>query len=204
MVQLESEVLWARSPPIWPAQGRTFISLTPGTSTPPGCGASELLTRPSLLSHFPRAEPLGPFQFLAIINITAMNISVQITFLVFYWEAIPERNHWVKGCAQFYSSCHILLDSSLEILNPFTMMPIMCGQSTQPSSSKIHCFYLFGDVLFFIFRIYWSIEFIYNVVLFSAVPQSDSVLCTNIYILCHILFHYGLLQDIEHSSLCIQ
>ena len=41
---------------------------------------------------------------------------------------------------------------------------------------------------------------IYNVVLISAVQQSDSVIHT--YILFHILFHYGLSQDIEYSSLC--
>ena len=36
--------------------------------------------------------------------------------------------------------------------------------------------------------------------LISAVQQSDSVM--HIYILSHILLHYGLSQDIEHSSLC--
>ena len=36
--------------------------------------------------------------------------------------------------------------------------------------------------------------------LISAVQQSDSVI--HIYILFHILFHYGLSQDIEYSSLC--
>ena len=41
---------------------------------------------------------------------------------------------------------------------------------------------------------------IYNVVLVSGVEQSDSVIY--IHILFHILFHYGLLQDIEYSSLC--
>ena len=34
--------------------------------------------------------------------------------------------------------------------------------------------------------------------LISAVQESDSV----IYIIFHILFHYGLSQDIEYSSLC--
>lgn len=60
---------------------------------PPGCRASKVLARPSLFSQSPSAEPLGFFQFLAIINITAMNISVQITFLVFYWEAFPKWNY---------------------------------------------------------------------------------------------------------------
>ena len=38
--------------------------------------------------------------------------------------------------------------------------------------------------------------------LVSAVQQSDSVIHIYIYILFHILFHYGLSQDIEYSSLC--
>ena len=41
---------------------------------------------------------------------------------------------------------------------------------------------------------------IYHVVLISAVQQSDSVI--HICILFLILFHYGLSQDIESSSLC--
>ena len=36
----------------------------------------------------------------------------------------------------------------------------------------------------------------YNVVLFSGVQQSDS----GVHI--HIIFHFGLLQSIEYSSLC--
>ena len=44
-----------------------------------------------------------------------------------------------------------------------------------------------------------EIQLIYNVVLISAVQQSDSVIY--IYILFHILFHYGSSQDIEYNSL---
>ena len=47
---------------------------------------------------------------------------------------------------------------------------------------------------------YWNIV-VYNV-LISGVQQSDSVTYTHIYTLFHILFHYGLLQDIEYCSLC--
>ena len=43
-------------------------------------------------------------------------------------------------------------------------------------------------------------------VLISAVQQSNSYIYIymypNIYILFHIIFHYGLFQDIEYSSLC--
>ena len=42
----------------------------------------------------------------------------------------------------------------------------------------------------------------YNAVLISTVQQNDSVIyILYIYILCHILFHYGLSQDIKYSSL---
>ena len=39
-------------------------------------------------------------------------------------------------------------------------------------------------------------------VLVSGVQQSDSVVPIHVYILFHILFYYGLLQDFEYSSLC--
>ena len=51
-------------------------------------------------------------------------------------------------------------------------------------------------ISFFLIEVY----LIYNVVLISAVQQSDSVIYIYIYI--YILFHCGLLQDIEYSSLC--
>ena len=68
-------------------------------------------------------------------------------------------------------------------------------------------------LLFLPFFLSFLIEvyLIYNVVLISAVQQSDSVLqYTQLYIyiyiyihiLFYILFHYGLSQDIEYSSLC--
>ena len=43
-----------------------------------------------------------------------------------------------------------------------------------------------------------EVELIYNVVLISAIQQSDSFIHAYIY----ILLHYGLSQDIEYSSLC--
>ena len=58
-------------------------------------------------------------------------------------------------------------------------------------SSLLYCRIVSIFVLFF--------NFFYNV-LISTVQQSDSVI--NIYILFHILFDYGLTQDIKYSSLC--
>ena len=53
------------------------------------------------------------------------------------------------------------------------------------------------------FSCFYKIEvsLTYNVVLISGVQQSDSVI-TYIYVLFNFIFHYGLSQDIEYSSLC--
>ena len=46
----------------------------------------------------------------------------------------------------------------------------------------------------------WEIELILIlIVVIATVQQSDSII--HIYVLSHIIFHYGLSQDIEHSSL---
>ena len=51
-----------------------------------------------------------------------------------------------------------------------------------------------------------EVELIYNVMLVSGIQQSNSVFYTHthmyISLFVHILFHCGLLQDIEYSSLC--
>ena len=59
------------------------------------------------------------------------------------------------------------------------------------------CLFLFF-ILFYLF-IFIDVQLIYKVELVSCVQQSDSVI--HIYILFHILFYYGLLQDVEYSSL---
>ena len=49
----------------------------------------------------------------------------------------------------------------------------------------------------FLFNLFFiEVELNYNVVLITAVQQSDSVVHTHIY----ILFHYGLSQDIENTA----
>ena len=52
-----------------------------------------------------------------------------------------------------------------------------------------------------LFNFLIEVELIYNIVFISAVQQSGSVM--HMWTLFfYILFHYGLLQDIEYSSLC--
>lgn len=102
--------------------------------------------RPSSLRQSPSAEPLGSFQFLAIINITAMNISVQITFLVFDWETFPKWNYEVIGHEQFCSSCHVP-GEFFRSTEPVYHDTNYGWLSLQPSSMKVHCFSLCGAVL---------------------------------------------------------
>ena len=66
------------------------------------------------------------------------------------------------------------------------------GKHTDKINSR-HVVYK-GHFFYFI-----EVQLIYNVVLISAVQQSDSVIY--LYILFHILFHSGLSQDTEYSSL---
>ena len=56
--------------------------------------------------------------------------------------------------------------------------------------------------MFYSYQSFYFIEvyLIYNVLFMSAVQQSDSDI--HIYVLFYILFHYGLLQGTEYSSLC--
>ena len=61
--------------------------------------------------------------------------------------------------------------------------------------------FFIGEILFYSNKQFFiEVQLIYNVVLVSGVQQSDSVIY--IYILFQVLFHYGLLQEIEQSSLC--
>ena len=56
------------------------------------------------------------------------------------------------------------------------------------------CFFFNFNLLFI------QVSLNYNVVLITAVQQSDPI--KYIYILFHVLFHCGLSQDIEYSSRC--
>ena len=74
------------------------------------------------------------------------------------------------------------------------------------SSSFIFAITFFKASQLFCFFVFWVLGRFFNwsevdlrcCVNFCYIQKSDSV----IYILFHILFHYGLSQDIEHSSLC--
>ena len=58
------------------------------------------------------------------------------------------------------------------------------------------------SLLDFSFFFYIGVQLIYNVVLVSAVQQSDSVIHIHISILFQIPFPFSLLQSTEQSSLC--
>ena len=77
--------------------------------------------------------------------------------------------------------------------------PSACGpgSSQPPGRGCFFCLFLINLSLSLSFFLIEA-ELIYNVVLVSAVQQSD----THIYILFYILSHRDLSQDIEYSSLC--
>ena len=60
------------------------------------------------------------------------------------------------------------------------------------------CSTAIDTLFFFSFSNFIEVYLICNVVLISAAQQNDSA----IQIFFHILFHYGLFQDIEYSSPC--
>ena len=65
--------------------------------------------------------------------------------------------------------------------------------------ASVHCATINIHVQVFYFNLfYWHI--VENIVLISAIQHRGSVILTQI--LLHILFHYGLWQDIEYSALC--
>ena len=90
-----------------------------------------------------------------------------------------------------YSKPKFSLDSSLiENPKPELLCPL--------NSSQMYCFFNYFIFLKFIF--YWSIVDLHYCVNFCCTAKWLSY--THIYILFYILFHYGLSQDIEYSSLC--
>ena len=60
----------------------------------------------------------------------------------------------------------------------------------------------FWEIIYIYTHTHTYTQLIYNVVLVFGVQQSDSVI--HIYILFHILLHYGLLQDTEIVPCAIQ
>ena len=62
----------------------------------------------------------------------------------------------------------------------------------------------FGEAqrIWVLFACFIDVELIYNVVLMSAVQQSDPVIHIYVCMLFCILFHYGLSGDIEYGSVC--
>ena len=87
------------------------------------------------------------------------------------------------------------------VLALFKPLPCRCsgpchlGQSQQLLAQRHSA----GELIY-IFKILLKYSWFTMLCLIAAVRPSDSVI--HIYILFHILFHYGLSQDIEYSSLC--
>ena len=105
----------------------------------------------------------------------------------------PSKEGSMQGWAAFRSS--VSTDHNLSLHLPgdgwFRWFPVFgfCAL----------CFYKHSCPSLFYFNLfYWhTVE---NVVLISAIQHRGSVIPTQI--LLHILFHYGLWQDIEYSALC--
>ena len=116
--------------------------------------------------------------------------SLYWVLLGYLFSLSPHTLHWATGA----ESCFLLLD-------------LFPSQSSQ-SHSALHSSYLgvYISTLSFYFYLkkffFIEVQLIYKVVLVSGIQKSDSVIHTYIYILFHILFHSGLSQDIEYSSLC--
>ena len=56
-------------------------------------------------------------------------------------------------------------------------------------------------LLYFLQINFMEVQLIFNIVLVSAIQQNDSVIHIYTYFF-HMIFHYGLSEDIECSSLC--
>ena len=89
------------------------------------------------------------------------------------------------------------MDSSKSLLGDKELRPRWRGRITRKSSAVIQTQVPLVISVFLKFIYLIEVWLIYNVVLISAVHQSDPVIC--IYILFHILFHYGLSQDTEYT-----
>ena len=96
-----------------------------------------------------------------------------------------------------YRLCHCLL-----VRAPFSSALLRQGEARSGnscSSRQLTRALTLDSLPFLIFLT--EVELIYNIVFISVVQQSGSVI--HIWALFfYILFHYGLLQDIEYSSLC--
>ena len=107
----------------------------------------------------------------------------------------PGSVQWVRS--QYCYSCGVDHNSSSDSI-PGLGTPYAMWQPKKKEQTLLH---LGSQILFFIFLYlsYGSIQVDLQCCI-SAVWQSDSI--THIYALFYNLFHYGLLQDTEDSSLC--
>ena len=87
--------------------------------------------------------------------------------------------------------------SLIFILGKCTLPVTRLGLWAKECYEVVHCTLEF----FFLNLFKIEVQLTYNVVLISAIQQSDSVIYI-LFFLTNILFHYGLSQDTENSSVC--
>ena len=112
---------------------------------------------------------------------------------------------WQKGTSH---CCPLTTSEPLPVSAPASVVtkPISRPETSKSSPTlDPSCFSLMFCPLSFHFSFFLSlflseVQLIYNVVLISGVQQRELVIHTYTYFF-HILFHYGLLQDIEYCSL---
>ena len=76
----------------------------------------------------------------------------------------------------------------------------VCRDHCERVFNTLNLFIILSQLFKSIFEI--TVSLIYQVLLIPAVQQSDSVVHIYAFLFKNLLFHYGLSQDIEYSSLC--
>ena len=112
------------------------------------------------------------------------------------------NNEWARLLKVKTQNIGQKLDN-VEIRKLLTCWDRSLGSLLDPSRmSNQGSLWTHGSSIFFNYFI--EVYLIYDVVLISAIEQSDSDIDIDIYthILFHVLFHFGLSQGIEYSSLC--
>ena len=97
---------------------------------------------------------------------------------------------------QYNYNTWLIVNTLLHVLFLYCCFSFMMMIISIFSSRFYYCYHIqhFFNVI--------EVQLIYNVVLISATQKSVTHTHIYIYILFHIIFHYGLSQDIDYSSQC--